>query len=188
MAINLPKNESDVVNRQKADVQNALPKSNPFLKNGLLTALVQSSGYRFFDMYQLLDTVQKDFLIVDDNPILRDSMVTTVKKYLEKDKIIKNYQIKEGNDGKDLIRHILDDTKNEIKFVITDENMEIISGSLAIKFLKEVEKRKLIDQKIYILASSDNANYLENGFDYCIQKPIKIDELSDIIKEHKNDK
>lgn len=63
MAINLPKNASDVVNRQKADVQNTLPKSNPFLKNGLLTALVQSSGYRFFDMYQLLDTVQKGLFI-----------------------------------------------------------------------------------------------------------------------------
>ena len=58
MAIKLPNNASDIVNRQKADVQNALPQSNPFLKNALLTSLVQSSGYRFFDMYQLLDTIQ----------------------------------------------------------------------------------------------------------------------------------
>ena len=63
MAINLPSNAQDIVNRQKADVQNSLPKSNPFLKNGLLTALVQSSGYRFFDMYQLIDVVQKGLFI-----------------------------------------------------------------------------------------------------------------------------
>jgi signal transduction histidine kinase len=129
---------------------------------------------------------KKDFLIVDDNTMLRDSMVNTVKKYLEKTKI--NYEIKQGIDGKDLIRYVLDDDKNEIKFVITDENMELISGSLAVKFLREIEKKKLIKPKIYILASSDNQNFLENGFDYCINKPIKIEELEPIIKKHKYDK
>jgi CheY-like chemotaxis protein len=131
---------------------------------------------------------KKDFHIIDDNTMLRESMVNTIKKYLEKTKIINNYEIKQGLEGKDIIRHVLDDTKNEIKFVIMDENMELISGSLAIKILKEVERKKLIKQKIYILASSDNQNFLENGFDYCIKKPIKIEELEPIIKKHKYDK
>tara|TARA_R110000868_G_scaffold389629_5_gene658958 strand:- start:214 stop:1584 length:1371 start_codon:yes stop_codon:yes gene_type:complete len=63
MAVNLPTNASDIVNRQKADIQNYLPNSNPFLKNGLLSSLIQSSGYRFFDMYQLLETVQKGLFL-----------------------------------------------------------------------------------------------------------------------------
>lgn len=63
MAVTLPTNASEVVNRQKADVQNALPSSNPFLKNGLLTALVQSSGYRFYDLYQLVNVLQSGLFL-----------------------------------------------------------------------------------------------------------------------------
>jgi len=63
MAVTLPTNASEIVNRQKADIQNALSSSNPFLKNGLLTALVESSGYRFFDIYKLIDVIQSGLFL-----------------------------------------------------------------------------------------------------------------------------
>lgn len=63
MAITLPTSVNKIVNRQKASVQNALPQSNPFLKNGLLNALIQSSSYEYYDMYQFLDTIQNGLFL-----------------------------------------------------------------------------------------------------------------------------
>ena len=117
---------------------------------------------------------------------MRVSMVSCVKKYLEKNKIENRYDILEGEDGRDLIKFILDDAQDdEIKYVITDENMEQINGSLAIKLLKQLEDLRKIKKKIYILASSDKSpNFKNDGFDYCINKPIKIDELDPIFNKH----
>lgn len=61
MAVEFPTSAIEVVNRQKADVQNALQNSNPFLKNSLINALVTSYGYRNFDTYNLVNELQKQF-------------------------------------------------------------------------------------------------------------------------------
>lgn len=61
MAVDFPSNAQEVVNRLKADVQNELPTSNPFLKNSLLNALVTAYGYRNYDVYKLVQEQQAQF-------------------------------------------------------------------------------------------------------------------------------
>jgi uncharacterized phage protein gp47/JayE len=61
MAVDFPENAQEIVDRQKADVQNELPQSNPFLKNSLLSALVTSYAYRIFDVYKNIESFQPEF-------------------------------------------------------------------------------------------------------------------------------
>ena len=91
----------------------------------------------------------------------------------------------QGSDGKDLLKYVFDDIfKNEIKFIITDENMEIVNGSNAVRFIRDIEKRRFLKKNNFILASSDNPpNFKDNGFDYSINKPINIQELESVVNK-----
>ena len=62
--------------------------------------------------------------------------------------------------------------------------MENINGSIAVKLLRDLEKKNLVQKRIYVLASSDNDYYEEKGFDYCISKPIKLEELEVILNKN----
>lgn len=62
MSLEIPESASVVENRSKADVQNELPESNPFLKNSWLGALITSSANRIFDFYlQLIAAIRDNF-------------------------------------------------------------------------------------------------------------------------------
>ncbi len=52
----------------------------------------------------------------------------------------------EGKDGVDLISHIIRDqlNQNRIACIITDENMEFLNGSDAIKIIRNLEKSNRI--------------------------------------------
>lgn len=62
MSLEIPQSAAEVENRSKADIQNELPESNPFLKNNWLLALVASSANRIFDFYlQLIGAIRDNF-------------------------------------------------------------------------------------------------------------------------------
>ncbi len=62
MALNLPQNADEVVQRSKTDVQRALAESNPFLENSWLGALVTAAANRIFDFYiQLQEAISLNF-------------------------------------------------------------------------------------------------------------------------------
>jgi response regulator RpfG family c-di-GMP phosphodiesterase len=95
-----------------------------------------------------------------------------------------SFKVIEGYDGVDIIKFIIDDqmNNNKIKCVITDENMEFINGSVAIKILKDLEKERKI--KPIIFASNtvhDNQEIKDNlrnsGIDYFIPKMCKEKEI-----------
>lgn len=135
------------------------------------------------------NTLEKDhpkkklILIIDDNQMLRGSMVSVVKKFLNKKNLSNKFEILEGNDGKDLMKYVFDDIfVNNIEFIITDENMEIINGSTAVKFLRETETKKFLKKNRIILASSENfSNFKDIGFDYSLNKPIRMNELENLF-------
>lgn len=62
MAINIPDNAEEVVNRSKADVQRELQQSNPFLKNSWLGAIVTAAANRIFDFYLQLKAAIRENL------------------------------------------------------------------------------------------------------------------------------
>lgn len=62
MAIILPENEQEIQNRIRTDVQNELPKSNPFFRNSYLSGLMVGIAGRFFDLtIQFLELIKQIF-------------------------------------------------------------------------------------------------------------------------------
>lgn len=125
---------------------------------------------------------KQKILIADDNKVLRESMITLVKKYLENKKSENKYEIIGLNDGRGIIDLILEDVyQDKIRLIISDENMGLVNGSSAVKLSKEVGG-KFANEKKYILASSDNViDYKKIGFDYSVKKPMKLDEISELL-------
>jgi hypothetical protein len=67
-------------------------------------------------------------------------------KILKIKNILGSFKIKEANDRVDIIGLVIKDQfmGNKIKSIITDENIEFINGSEAIKILRNLENRKKI--------------------------------------------
>lgn len=59
MAINLPLDQTEVVDRVKTDVQSELPVAQPFLPNSYVGALCTGFGGRVFDNYEQLQEILK---------------------------------------------------------------------------------------------------------------------------------
>lgn len=116
-------------------------------------------------------------LICDDSKVVRDSLLTLLKniKYISE-----NFCIQLGDDGMDVLSHVINDRK--IKVVITDENMEFLNGSDAVAILRRLEQRGKVDAKIFIstTAFSDvetHKRIISAGFDDILIKPITKDML-----------
>lgn len=63
MGINYPENPKELEQKSKADVQRELPESNPFLKNGMLGALITGNSFRVYDFYLQLNELQKQLFV-----------------------------------------------------------------------------------------------------------------------------
>lgn len=63
MVFNIPTSQQEVIDRARADVQNALPESNPFFKNSFLGALVVSFAGRIFDFYLQLNVLIREMFV-----------------------------------------------------------------------------------------------------------------------------
>ncbi len=79
-------------------------------------------------------------LIVDDNHYNCESTKNILKKVLKE--ACSELEIIVGSDGADIIHYVIQDQSkgNEIKCIITDENMEYINGSDAIKIIRSLER------------------------------------------------
>ena len=86
---------------------------------------------------------------MDDSKYISDAMKNLIKKILKEAKC--DLEVITGSDGVDIIKNVIDDQTNGnlIKCIITDENMEYIKGSEAIRFLRSlVMKNKIKHVKI----------------------------------------
>jgi len=91
-------------------------------------------------------------LIVDDNSFILEATKVIIKKVLKEAEC--EMEIISGSDGYDIIHHVIQDQSkgNEIKCIFTDENMEYINGSEAIKILRNLEKKKKLNSSILFLS------------------------------------
>lgn len=63
MTLNIPDDEQQVIDQSRADVQEVLPESNPFLPNSFLDAIIVAQGGRVFDFFrQLLELIKQLFI------------------------------------------------------------------------------------------------------------------------------
>lgn len=63
MTINIPDNEQELIDQSRADVQEVLPESNPFLPNSFLDAMITANAGRIFDFYRNLEQLQVQIFI-----------------------------------------------------------------------------------------------------------------------------
>lgn len=79
-------------------------------------------------------------MVVDDNKYIRQSVKNVISTIMKNNK--KDFEIVEGNDGVDIIEKLVKDQQRNslIRCIVTDENMEYLNGSEAIKLLRDLER------------------------------------------------
>ena len=132
--------------------------------------------------------LNKNFvLVVDDNHLINDANKNIVYKCFEK--IGMKVKIILCSDGVDIVSHVLNENiRKNIKCVITDENMEYINGSEAIKFIRKLESKFYIHHIPCIsVTSHEDKNIIDNiyasGANHVLSKPLNMSSLSFILKD-----
>lgn len=130
-------------------------------------------------------------LIIEDYEAIRKSMKEVINRTLIELDILKSFDIVEGNDGVDMLKLVIDDQINHnIKCILTDENMNYVNGSDAIKIIKDLVKfGKVKEIPIYSVTSFTDElsqkNILMSGAKEIIRKPCSINDIKRIFKELK---
>ena len=130
---------------------------------------------------------KKRILIVDDNKYIRQAIKNLVRSSVEERKQTEDFEILEGNDGVDILKYVIyDQINNSIKCILTDENMEYLNGSEAIKILRNLEKHNKIKYINITSITSFEDNYTINsitsaGADLIVGKPVTKKKLMEIF-------
>jgi len=114
---------------------------------------------------------------VDDNQIICDTMKRLIKTVL--DEVKSEIEIVTFQDGFDILKFVIENEKRlqNIKCIFTDENMDFMNGSEAIKLLRIFEKKEKFVH-IYVISTTcyedpKQVNYiLSSGADMVLSKPI----------------
>jgi hypothetical protein len=98
---------------------------------------------------------KQKFLIVDDNYYNSEATKNILTKLFKETGLEIEFVI--CSDGVDIIHQIIQDQSkgNEIKCVITDENMEYMNGSEAIRIIRNMERRNKI-KRVNIISVTGN--------------------------------
>ncbi len=112
----------------------------------------------------------KRILVVDDEENAR----TALSRILTRD----GHQVAAAANGQQALEYLRD---NDVDLIITDMNMPIMNG---ITFLRELNRTLPASNVIMVTAYGEVESYLEamnlGAFEY-INKPLKIDELNNVI-------
>ena len=134
---------------------------------------------------------KKKILIVDDHKFIRHSLKYILTILIERNKLCEEFEIIEGVDGADIISCIVHDQSNNnlIKCIITDENMNFINGSEAIKIIKNLEEINKV-KKIpiaFVTAFEDDytVDYIYNsGADIILRKPCNKRDVEEFLENY----
>lgn len=123
---------------------------------------------------------------MDDNEIINESNKKIITDILNEYKL--NLNIVVANDGYDIIKIALTHEYDyeTITCIVTDENMDYMSGSKAIRFIRNFEKVKnLNSRKIISLTCHEDTNILNNiynsGADEILSKPLSKNNMKKIF-------
>ncbi len=134
------------------------------------------------------DSHNNIIILADDNDLINNCNKKIISKVLNE--IGKyDYDILSVNDGIDIIKIFIDNLENKkIKLIISDENMDYLNGSDAIRFIRKLEKVKnLTKTKIVSLSCHEDnkiKEYIFNeGADYILTKPLTKLSIRAILEE-----
>lgn len=123
-------------------------------------------------------------VVVDDSNEMKKSVINI----LNSDSRFDNFEILPASDGTELVYLVTQDqyNGNRIKLVLSDEEMNFLNGSDAIKILKNMESNYRIKPIKYISLTSHESSQYERlyqiGFDKIITKPLRKDNLKIIFE------
>ena len=131
---------------------------------------------RLYDIDQVMRKRSK-IITVDDNLFVNLSVKAIIEKVLKDINI--DYEVLCASDGIDILQYIREDQMNGnlIKCIITDENMEFLNGSNAVKIIREFEKMGRI-KPVNIISSTCHEDeitkniILESGSQIILSKPL----------------
>jgi len=139
----------------------------------------------------LENNFRKIILIADDHVYIRDTLKNIINKILLKKKINKEFIVKGISDGSEIINLVIKDQfkSNQIKCIITDENMEFINGSEAVRILKNLERKNKIKgcPIASITAFQDETMktaILNVGVDYILSKPCTENDIENFFEKY----
>ena len=112
---------------------------------------------------------------------------------MENSKEVKSkYDIIIATDGIDILKLVMDNQiqDRKIKAIFTDENMEYLNGSEAIKQIKSMEKSKKVEPILFFSVTAFNdPNTKKNisiaGAEKILCKPISKKMLEEVFEEYK---
>ena len=127
-------------------------------------------------------------LVVDDNHLVNEVTVRLLTKVLKENE--SDMEIILASDGSDIIHHIIQDQSkgNEIKCILTDENMEYLNGSEAIRIVRNLEKRRKVKfVNIFSVTSNEEPYYIDEikraGAQIVLNKPLTKFLIASVLKE-----
>jgi signal transduction histidine kinase len=125
-------------------------------------------------------------VVVDDHKFVRLNTINLIKTSLLSLNI-NDYTIIEGSDGIDLLNIVRKDESGKIKCIFTDENMEFLNGSEAVKIIRKLEEINKIKSNyiVSVTAFDDKAtkkNIHDSGVNSILSKPCSKTVISGILK------
>jgi len=161
--------------RNLSSNQNAFNSNKNFSINSSLT--------RFFQ------TENGAILIVEDHINIRDALKKMIKQIL-KEANKTEIEIIEGEDGVDILFRVIQDQaeNNRIKCIITEENMNYINGSQAVRIIRDLEKRNKIKQNkiatITAFGDEITTQMIKNaGVDLIFNKPCNKQQMKKLLED-----
>ena len=114
-------------------------------------------------------------VVVDDHNFVRQTMIKLIKQVLSESQV-NNIEIIELSDGIELLNTVIKDKSNLIKCIFTDEDMEYMKGSEAVRIIRKLEGDNRIPRypivSITAFDDIDTKNYIVNsGVNSIIIKP-----------------
>jgi len=126
-------------------------------------------------------------LIVDDNQFIRESFKKICKELMIEYKL--EFNIVEGNDGIDILNYIItNQIDGLLKCTFTDENMEYINGTDAIRIIRNLERENKVSKNIIVSMTSyeDEGSkefIMSAGADFIISKPYSKNQILTTLRK-----
>ena len=129
-------------------------------------------------------------LVVDDSHLVNEVTVRLLRKVLTE--AGSDMEIIVASDGSEMVHNIIQDQYkgNEIKCIFTDENMEYLNGSEAIRIIRNLENRRKVKFVNIISVTSNEEPYFideikKAGAQTVLGKPLTKFVLARVLKEFK---
>jgi len=145
------------------------------------------TNFNFMIGSNLISNKKYKIVVVDDYKLVRENTISLINLLLTKMNILpESYEIIECSDGIDLLEIVKNDVSNKIKLIITDENMEYLNGSEAVRIIRNLEhRRKIPNYQIISMTAFDDTEtkkrIVDSGVNMVLSKPCTKSDLSNIL-------